>query len=259
MNVDLDIKNLYLGKRNLGHVKFKSILENRQISTLSGNIYLNREKYVFFEKLNEGSNKINMDFNDLGIFLNEINLTDNVMGGKGYLEFTLDSNDQQFISGTFNIKKYNIKKASYLARLLQLASFTGLLDILASEGIPFNLLKGSFIIDKGKLFIKDARLEGVSLGASIEGELDLNNKNISLQGVLIPAYAINSIINKIPLVGQVVTGTKGEGLIGVNYKVEGTFEKPDYSINPLSILTPGILRNIFDIFKIKEIEEEASQ
>ena len=181
------------------------------------------------------------------------------MGGNGYLHFILDSNEQELISGTFNIEKYSIKEASYLARLLQLASFTGLLDILAIEGIPFNLLKGSFMIDKGKLFIKDTRLEGVSLGASVEGKLDLNNKNISLKGVLIPAYAINSIINKIPLVGEVVTGTKGEGLIGVNYKVKGTLQKPDYSINPFSILTPGILRNIFDIFKVKEEAEEIIQ
>ena len=50
--------------------------------------------------------------------------------------------------------------------------------------------------------------------------------------MLIPAYAINAILNKIPLLGKIITGIEGEGIIGFNYKVAGNYENPEYSINP---------------------------
>src|SRR3546814_2277527 len=37
----------------------------------------------------------------------------------------------------------------------------------------------------------------------------------------------------------------GEGLISVVYTVDGPTDDPDVSVNPLSALTPGFLRNIF--------------
>ena len=107
----------------------------------------------------------------------------------------------------------------FLARLLQLASFTGLLEILASEGIPFTNLKGSFKIENSFLKIKKTRFEGLSLGASVSGNINLESKDLQLEGVLIPAYAINAILNKIPLLGKIITGIEGEGIIGFNYKV----------------------------------------
>ena len=76
-----------------------------------------------------------------------------------------------------------------------------------------------------------------------------------MRGVLIPAYAISDIINKIPLLGQIITGIEGEGIIGFNYKAFGSYENPEYSINPFSVLTPGIIRSIFNDVS-EETEEE---
>jgi len=132
--------------------------------------------------------------------------------------------------------------------LLQLASFTGLLEILASDGIPFTNLEGTFKIKNSQLLIDDTRFEGLSLGASIEGSVDLERNELDLKGVLIPAYAINNIINKIPLLGQIITGIEGEGIIGFDYKAIGSYENPEYAINPFSVLTPGIIRSIFKDF-----------
>ncbi len=37
----------------------------------------------------------------------------------------------------------------------------------------------------------------------------------------------------------------GEGLFGFNYKLRGTAGEPKVSVNPLSILTPGMFRDLF--------------
>ena len=126
------------------------------------------------------------------------------------------------------------------------------LEILTNEGIPFNKIIGDFSVNEKVVNISSLKLKGFSLGGTVKGDINLNNDKINLEGVIVPAYAINSLINKIPIVGQIITGIEGEGLIGVNYKAKGTIDKPAYNINPLSILTPGIIRNIFDIFKIDE-------
>jgi hypothetical protein len=49
------------------------------------------------------------------------------------------------------------------------------------------------------------------------------------------------------LIGELLGGEKGEGVFGVSYKVQGNSSNPRVLVNPLSILTPGIFRKIFNI------------
>jgi len=48
-----------------------------------------------------------------------------------------------------------------------------------------------------------------------------------------------------------MVGKKGEGMFALNYSVKGPFTKTQVSINPLSALTPGFLRRIFDVKRDK--------
>ena len=206
--------------------------------------------------LNKKTNsELKLTFVDFGLFLKNLDISDKFIKGNGDVVFSINNQSNEITAGKYLIKDFSIKDASFLARLLQLASFTGLLEILASEGIPLTNLQGNFKIDDNFIRIEDTRFEGLSLGASTSGSINLKNNKLELEGVLIPAYAINAIINKIPLLGQIITGIEGEGIIGFNYKVTGYYEKPDYTINPFSILTPGIIRSIFKVFG-NNIEEE---
>ena len=45
------------------------------------------------------------------------------------------------------------------------------------------------------------------------------------------------------------------GIFGVNYRSSGDWEDLDNKINPLSALTPGILRRIFDFIDRPDIQE----
>ena len=58
-----------------------------------------------------------------------------------------------------------------------------------------------------------------------------------MQGVISPIYLLNGI-------GAVFT-RRGEGLFGFNYTLRGTSAKPDIGVNPLSIITPGMFRDLF--------------
>ena len=87
--------------------------------------------------------------------------------------------------------------------------------------------------------------KSISLGFTVEGKLDRFSRTYSLKGNIIPARFINSILNNIPLIGPLISGGEGEGLIAIAYSVNGSFEKPEIALNPLSALAPGFIRKLF--------------
>ena len=74
-----------------------------------------------------------------------------------------------------------------------------------------------------------------------------------------PAYFLNTLIGKIPLLGELITGGKDEGLFGVTYKITGSYDHPNISVNPLSALTPGLIRKIFSDEEVEDSGETLNQ
>ena len=247
LNVNID--NFYYDSIYFGHTFIDSEIKNSQLITLKGNIYDNKNIYIRFANMMDkqsGLNNINIEFDDFGKFLNKSSISESFIEGEGTA--TLYFKDLNLLSGKLEINDSSIKNSSFLARLLQLASFTGLLEILTNEGIPFDRIIVNFTNKNNIISIEEAKFQGFSLGGNLKGITELDKQKINLEGIIVPAYAINALLNKIPLIGQVITGIEGDGLIGVNFKVTGTYEEPNYNVNPLSILTPGILRSVFDSF-----------
>jgi uncharacterized protein YhdP len=119
------------------------------------------------------------------------------------------------------------------------------LELLGGEGIGFQGMDGEFVLDDGVATTELMRIYGAALGLTAKGQIDFDEDAIDLAGVVVPAYSINNFLSKIPLLGTLLTGGEGEGLFAVVYTVEGPVDDPEVSVNPLSALTPGFLRNIF--------------
>jgi len=49
-----------------------------------------------------------------------------------------------------------------------------------------------------------------------------------------------------PIIGVLVGGRQGEGSFSITDSVSGTLEKAQVAVNPLSAVTPGILRRSFE-------------
>ena len=94
--------------------------------------------------------------------------------------------------------------------------------------------------------LREARASGPALGLTAGGNLNFSSKSVDLNGVLVPSYSVNSVLGDVPLLGDIIVGKKGEGMFALNYDVKGEFSKTQVSVNPLSALTPGFLRRIFD-------------
>jgi hypothetical protein len=97
----------------------------------------------------------------------------------------------------------------------------------------------------GKITIKDGVMSGPVLGGTVEGIIDYAKGNMDVKGAFVPAYMVNNLLNKIPLVGQLLGG-ENEGLFSINYRAYGPITAPQITYNPLSAVAPGFLRKLFD-------------
>ncbi|MPZ10164.1 MAG: hypothetical protein GEU89_08095 [Kiloniellaceae bacterium] len=183
---------------------------------------------------------------DLGALLRATDITDTVIGGRiqvtGYSDGPTPAHP---ITAKVRARDFVMVKMPVLAKLLTVASFTGVLELLGGQGIGFQGMDGDFVLDDGVATTELMRVYGASLGITAKGNIDFDNDALDLSGVVVPAYSINNFLSKIPLLGTLLTGGEGEGFIAVVYHVKGEVEDPDVSVNPLSALTPGFLRNIF--------------
>ena len=144
---------------------------------------------------------------------------------------------------------YRIIDAPILTRVLSFMALTGIVEALEGKGLAFDVLDIPFVLGPGPLEIKDANATGTSLGFTSSGTIYTYADVVDVSGTVVPAYAINSMLGHIPVLGDIFTGgEKGGGVFAINYTMSGPTDDPKVTINPLSALTPGIFRNVFDIF-----------
>jgi hypothetical protein len=139
--------------------------------------------------------------------------------------------------GRAEITDVRVRNANVLAELLNAVSVVGLLEQLNGQGIVFSNAEVDFLLTPEAIEISKGSAVGASLGVSMAGVYQTGSKRLDVQGVISPIYLVNGV-------GAVLT-RRGEGLFGFNYRLRGTSDDPAITVNPLSILTPGMFRDIF--------------
>ncbi len=116
-----------------------------------------------------------------------------------------------------------------------------------NDGLRLSRLSVPFSVDHQFVRIGDALVQGPEIGASAQGIIRKADLAMDIGGTIIPAYAINSAISGVPLVGDILTGGKGQGVFGLNFALQGSMNQPRFLVNPVSAIAPGIFRNLFNI------------
>jgi len=180
---------------------------------------------------------------DAGQALQATNWTDRLKGGSLLVTGKQPAPGDP-ITGEFKLNQFKVTEAPALARVLQVLSLTGIFSALGQDGLDFVTLDGKFRYYGGALEIKNARAFGSSIGITAEGAVYISEETADLSGTVVPAYTINSVLGNIPILGTILTGGENEGIFAANYVVKGQLEDPRVSVNPLSALAPGFLRNL---------------
>jgi hypothetical protein len=151
----------------------------------------------------------------------------------------------QPLSGTAEIEDFRIRDVPAMARVLQAMTLYGLVDLVGGPGLGFSHMIAPFRLTGSVLELNDARAFSSSLGLTAKGRIDLSADRADVDGTVVPAYFFNSLLGKVPLIGKLFSPETGGGLFAANYSVRGKLSDPSVSVNPLSALTPGILRGLF--------------
>ena len=184
---------------------------------------------------------------DAGTALKLFGLYDNLR--EGYLDFSFDMHKQYGLlafdgNGLLNIKKGYLVKAPIMARILSLLSLQQLLEV--QKGILFEGVNVPLIMENKRLKITKAILTGPSLGLRGQGDIDFETNQIHMVGTLVPVSGLNNFLGSIPVLGRVIGGSQG-AIMAADFTVHGKVEDPQVSVNPLSIVTPGLLKDIFGV------------
>ncbi len=248
----VDVKNVFLSaeetlQRVSGLITFKQgLFENVDLD-----VKINHStsfKFLIQPDLN-GKRALKIHAINAGGVFQFFDVFDNMKGGEltitGLFDDTINGEP---LNGLLYVRKFRVTNAPVLTQLVSILSLTGLLEILDGKGLSFKSLELPFLLHRGTSKFSSARASGPSLGFTASGSVNHKDEVIELEGTIVPAYALNSVFGKLPLLGKIFTGgERGGGIFAANYKLSGLMENPNITVNPLSALTPGFLRNVFGI------------
>ena len=227
------IKETTLTIKNFGQYK-----SNMKLSGNVGNKPLNITSW-----LNDEIREFRLSARDAGQILKGFEITDSISDGVLKIDGKITGTGFKEVTTTnILIENFGVKDAPLFTQILNATSLVGLVNTLRGKGIRFQTLRADVDFTSNKIEIKDSFASGTSLGVSTEGAIDRNSDQISIKGMIVPAYILNRIIDQIPVVGRILTGGKKEGLLAAEYLISGTKDEPEVSVNPLTAFTPGFLR-----------------
>ena len=192
-------------------------------------------------KISQTPAKISITAGDAGKILKMLDVYNDMDGGKMVVD--AKGNSKGEYDGNVLIENFTIQHARVLTKILTLGSLSGIADALQGNGISFKKLKTKFNRTADEIKISKFRMFGSAIGLTTDGKVNRKTGEIEFQGKIIPAYTANTLLGKIPVLGNIIIGD--EGVFAFAYSVKGKMEDPDVFVNPLSVLAPGFLQEIF--------------
>ena len=183
----------------------------------------------------DGGMALHATADDAGAVLRAAGFYGNLHGGA--LDLRLVPAGADLWRGQARVTDTTLRDGPVIARILSGLSVVGALEQAQGAGIRFEDARADFRLTRGGLAIDAASAAGPAIGLSLDGAVDMARRRLDLQGVVSPVYFLNRA-------GSVLT-RRGEGLIGMSYTVTGPMAAPRVAVNPLSVLTPGFMREVF--------------
>jgi hypothetical protein len=203
-----------------------------------------------------GTRKIIADTTDAGQSLRLVGFYPNMQGGRGRIDILLDGKDAEQRSGVLIIEDFKVLGDPVVAEVVSSASGGDGPAIgsasygqrkVVREVFEFDRMRLPFNVGYGQFGIEDSYLRGPLLGATLRGKVDYASQKVNLGGTYIPLQGLNNALGGIPVLGQILSGPRGEGIFGITFAVQGAMANPQVVVNPLSLVAPGIFREMFQM------------
>ena len=202
----------------------------------------------------QGGRRLLAESLDAGQAYKLVGFYPHIKGGHASLEVNLDGQGQSHKTGTLWSRDFILLGDQVVSEVLaptednfQGGGFTpGGARRTQRSQLQFHRMKVPFSVGGGRFILHNSYINGPVLGATMRGNVDFKSKRVALQGTYVPLYGLNSALGGIPVIGEILRGRPGEGIVGITFAVQGPLSAPQAIVNPLSIVTPGIFRQIWE-------------
>jgi hypothetical protein len=237
----LDVARVLLARGTLLNVRgqLKRTQNVWDPTTLSANI-LNGSRIRLSQNGPPRRQVLNVQIDDLGQTLRVLGAYENLQGGKlaGSITYTGPRTGQ----GRLTMTNFELRRMPTLMRLLSLVSLEQL--VAGTDTLIFN--KAIFPVrqEGPNIVLKNATMEGPSMSLKLTGSYNQAQSTLNMAGQLAPAIPFNRLLTKIPLLGTLLSGSQ-DGLVVADFTLTGPSANPDISVQPLSLVTPGLIKDLF--------------
>ena len=249
-DVEINLNNLITkSKISLNDFHLLGRINKGKFEKLSAKSEFSKTEYLDISlKKDENNKKILEIYSDLPqALLAGYKFFEGVKGGKLLYNSVYDETGS---ASKITIENFKVIKAPAFATLLTLADLGGIADILSGEGMSFDILEINLNNDNKVTTVEEILALGSSVSVHMDGYVEKKSGLVSLSGTLVPAKMLNSLISKIPVVGNILVGGKaGEGVFGVSFKMKGLPGKIKTTVNPIKTLTPRFISRAVEKMK----------
>jgi len=199
----------------------------------------------------KGNGVINVTSGDAGSVSRFADLYQHMMGGLLNLQIRLGAGDRW--DGSIDIRRFSLDNEQRLHSIVstpvgqeQRSLNSAVKRSIDTSAQRFQRGFARIVSQNGVIGIENGVVRGDQVGAVFQGIVRDPRGRMDMTGTFMPAYGLNRLFAELPLIGIILGNGTDRGLIGITFKLTGKLEAPDLIVNPLSIIAPGVFRNIFE-------------
>ncbi|WP_373413836.1 DUF3971 domain-containing protein [Ensifer aridi] len=196
-------------------------------------------------------NTLELTTSDAGAFVRFTDIYRNMRGG--LLNLRLRDRGGNSWRGTVDVRKFSLVGEQRLQSMVSTPAGEDGRSLNQAVRRNIDVSTAQFergfaqlLLDRGTIRVGSGVLRGVDVGATFQGTIRDANGRMDMTGTFMPAYGLNRLFGELPLIGALLGNGRDRGLLGITFKLTGPFNQPHLTINPLSIIAPGVFRNIFE-------------
>ena len=203
------------------------------------------EVSVSFAPTDAGGAIFELRTSDAGEVLSKLQIIDAIRDGTMVMRAEFDAKDRDNFTTHFALEDFRVINAPAVVQTLSVLSLTGFVGLVDGDGAYFDHGTAVIEIKDGNQIIHSAQATGAALAIELVGAVIRDENRLDVSGILRPFHIATEIINHIPIIGQIITGTDGSGFFAVQFTMRGDIKNPETNVKRASII-PGIIRDAFN-------------
>jgi hypothetical protein len=212
----------------LDHFKLGMKCSRKKCSEGIMNANLGSKSIDFVLHPQEDHEEWNINITNAGAALKGFDMVNNIKSGELSMIIKTNINKAEagkaipIAEGNFSLKKFVTVDNKILTRLVSFVSLPGLMSAITNnKNISFTEMKGKFSYKDNVVNIYDGNATGAFLDLTIKGSIFTDEHKVKIKGTIIPSlYGINTIVNKIPVIGTIFGGKHRKGIFSAPYSIE---------------------------------------